>query len=88
MTATGGAVGGAGEAPTSIIVRTPNWLGDLLLSTAFLQAVLARFPDTTLDLIVRDPDVLQRRIEQHDWFLIEITEKGRVLYEAQQPRVG
>ncbi|MCH8343744.1 MAG: nucleotidyltransferase domain-containing protein [Planctomycetes bacterium] len=41
-----------------------------------------------LDLIVRDPDVLQRRIEQHDWFLIDITEKGRVLYEAQQPRVG
>ena len=41
-----------------------------------------------LDLIVRDPEVLQRRIEQHDWFLIEITEKGRVLYEAQHQRVG
>jgi heptosyltransferase-2 len=54
MTATGAAVGEAGEAPTSIIVRTPNWLGDLLLSTAFLQAVLARFPDATLDLIVRE----------------------------------
>lgn len=35
-----------------------------------------------LDLIVRDPEVLRWRIEQHDWFLIDILEKGRVLYEA------
>ena len=56
MTATGvptGTAGAAGAAPTSIIVRTPNWLGDLLMSTAFLQAVLARFPEAPLDLIVR-----------------------------------
>lgn len=50
MTATGGP---AGTAPTSILVRTPNWLGDLLMSTVFLQALLARFPEVPVDLIVR-----------------------------------
>lgn len=35
-----------------------------------------------LDLIVRDPDVLRWRLDQHDWFLKEIIEKGKVLYEA------
>ena len=38
-----------------------------------------RFP---LDLIVRDPDILQWRLEHEDWFLREIMDKGRVLYEA------
>lgn len=35
-----------------------------------------------LDLIVRDPEVLRWRIEQHDWFLKEIVEKGKVLHAA------
>lgn len=41
------------EEPTSIVVRTPNWLGDLLMSTAFLRAVLERFPGVPVHLIVR-----------------------------------
>jgi heptosyltransferase-2 len=39
--------------PSAILVRTPNWLGDLLMSTAFLRALLSRFPDVRVDLIVR-----------------------------------
>lgn len=38
-----------------------------------------RFP---LDIIVRDPHDLKRRIQWHDWFLIEVTQKGRILYES------
>jgi len=31
-------------------------------------------------LVVRDPQDLRWRIEQHDWFLKEIVEKGKVLH--------
>lgn len=40
-------------APGAILVRTPNWLGDLLVSTSFLRALLDRFPAVPVDLIVR-----------------------------------
>lgn len=39
--------------PSAIVVRTPNWLGDLVVSTGFLAAVLERFSGTRVDLIVR-----------------------------------
>jgi heptosyltransferase-2 len=46
--------GGLGATePEAILVRTPNWLGDLMVSTGFLRALLALFPKARLDLIVR-----------------------------------
>lgn len=42
-------------------------------------AVTAGFP---LDLIVRTPAELQRRMAMGDFFLREIVEKGTVLYEG------
>jgi len=36
-----------------IIIRTPNWLGDLMISTAFVRSVLQAFPDSRVDLIVK-----------------------------------
>ena len=39
--------------PTKILIRMPNWLGDLMMATAFCQAVLERFPEATVDLIIR-----------------------------------
>ena len=41
-----------------------------------------------MDLLVYDPKYLQQRIEWEDWFVREITEKGRVLYEAAHAGVG
>ena len=38
----------------------------------------ARFP---LDLIVRTPQQVQERVAMNDWFMREIVEKGRTLYE-------
>jgi predicted nucleotidyltransferase len=35
-----------------------------------------------LDLIVRTPEQLAERLAQNDWFMREIVEKGRTLYEA------
>ncbi len=42
-----------GGEPEAILVRTPNWLGDLLMSTAFLRTLLGRFPRARVDLITR-----------------------------------
>tara|TARA_B100000945_G_scaffold313498_1_gene309702 strand:+ start:1155 stop:2159 length:1005 start_codon:yes stop_codon:yes gene_type:complete len=39
--------------PSKIIIRTPNWLGDLILSTGFLRAVLETFPDSQVDIILK-----------------------------------
>jgi predicted nucleotidyltransferase len=35
----------------------------------------------SIDIIVRSREVIERRKELGDWFLIDITEKGKVLYE-------
>jgi predicted nucleotidyltransferase len=35
-----------------------------------------------LDLIVRTPQQLADRLAQNDWFMREIVERGRTLYEA------
>lgn len=41
------------DTPRKILIRTPNWLGDLMMSTAFIRAVLQRYPNTEVDLIVK-----------------------------------
>jgi predicted nucleotidyltransferase len=35
-----------------------------------------------LDLIVRTPEQVAERISQNDWFMREILERGRTLYET------
>jgi heptosyltransferase II len=39
--------------PGRIVVRTPNWLGDLMMATGTLRAILERWPNATVDLVVR-----------------------------------
>ena len=38
-----------------------------------------RFP---LDLIVRSPETLRKRMEMNDWFVRDLMREGRVLYAA------
>lgn len=55
------------------------------------QAVRIRSASThpfALDLIVRTPQNLRRRIREGDWFLREIVALGKVLYEQPDGRVG
>ena len=35
-----------------------------------------------MDILIYDPDYLQQRIDMEDFFVREITEKGRVIYES------
>jgi len=37
----------------NILIRTPNWLGDLMMSTAFIRSVLDAYPQSKIDLIVK-----------------------------------
>ena len=43
------------------------------------NSIDARMP---LDLIVRTPEQVSDRLAQNDWFMREIIERGRTLYEA------
>jgi len=36
-----------------ILIRLPNWLGDVVMSTAFLNAVRQLYPDATIDVIIK-----------------------------------
>ncbi len=40
-----------------------------------------------MDLVVCDPDYLKQRIAMNDFFLIEITQKGRILYASDHAAV-
>jgi predicted nucleotidyltransferase len=42
----------------------------------------------SLDLIVRTPKQIERGLKDCDWFLREVMEKGKVLYEAPNRPVG
>jgi predicted nucleotidyltransferase len=41
-----------------------------------------------MDLLVRTPENLRRRLEEGDWFLREIVAKGKILHEKAHPGVG
>jgi predicted nucleotidyltransferase len=49
------------------------------------RAIDAPFP---LDLIVRTPKNMKWRLEEREYFLTEVVSKGKVLYEANDARVG
>ena len=42
-------------------------------------------PEFAVDLIVRTPQELRRRLAQEDGFLAEIVRRGKVLYETAHP---
>jgi len=42
-----------GGSPGRIVVRAPNWLGDLMMATGALGAILDRWPSAAVDLVVR-----------------------------------
>lgn len=74
------AYGTAGrDSDVDLLVVMPDGGRPLRKAAEICRRVAAGF---VLDMIVRDPDVLRWRIEQHDWFLKEIVEKGKVLYAA------
>lgn len=39
--------------PMNILIRLPNWLGDMVMSTAFVQAVKTQYPAAAIDLVAK-----------------------------------
>jgi ADP-heptose:LPS heptosyltransferase len=37
----------------NILIRLPNWLGDMVMSTAFVQAVKNEYPHASIDLVAK-----------------------------------
>ena len=37
----------------NILIRLPNWLGDMVMSTAFIKAVQQQYPDAIIDVVVK-----------------------------------
>jgi predicted nucleotidyltransferase len=65
-----------------VIMRTKNAIDQSIrISLAFEQLF-------SLDLIVRTPWQIERGLKDDNWFLREIIEKGKVLYEAPDRPVG
>ena len=48
-------------------------------AAAIRMKVRANFP---VDMLVRDEREVARRVKERDLFMLEITERGRVMYEA------
>jgi len=46
------------------------------------EILIATDPDFPIDLLVRTPEQVKERVELGDFFMREITKKGKVLYEA------
>jgi predicted nucleotidyltransferase len=65
-----------------VIMRTKNAIDQSIrIKTAFERLF-------SLDLIVRIPWQIERGLKDDNWFLREIIEKGKVLYEARDRQVG
>src|SRR6266478_3284738 len=65
-----------------VIMRTKNAIDQSIrISLAFEQLF-------SLDLIVRTPWQIERGLKDDDWFLREVMEKGKILYEAPDCQVG
>jgi predicted nucleotidyltransferase len=45
-------------------------------------------PPFSVDIVVRTPKNMQWRLEEGDWFLREVIQRGKVLYEKDHSRVG
>ncbi len=50
----------------NILIRLPNWLGDMVMSTAFVQAVKNEYPHAAIDLVAKkDIDFLLDHFPAH-----------------------
>ena len=56
--------------PKNIIVRMPNWVGDMVMATPILTDIRRAFPDARLTAMCRSPisDLLQEDLEIDELF--------------------
>src|SRR5947199_5528712 len=54
-------------------------------ATEISMAVQIDFPS---DILVRSPQEIQQRLRMEDYFMLDIMEEGKVLYESRRARMG
>jgi predicted nucleotidyltransferase len=64
------------DSDVDLMVIMPAW-NEISQSVRISRALDAPF---SLDLFVRTPEKLRRRLAEGDWFFREVVEKGKVLY--------
>ena len=67
------------DSDVDLLVIMPTEGSGLRKAAEIMNKISPRIP---VDLIVRDPEDVRRRLEPNDFFLREVFEKGRVLYES------
>jgi predicted nucleotidyltransferase len=67
------------ESDVDLLVIMQTTLRPIEQTVAIRQAVNTPFP---MDLLVRTPEQIERRLSLGDYFFKEIVSRGRVLYEA------
>jgi predicted nucleotidyltransferase len=72
------------ESDVDLLVIMPAY--DVVNQSIRICSAFAR--PFSLDLMVRTPKQIERGLKDDDWFLREIVEKGKVLYEAPDRHVG
>ncbi len=73
------------ESDVDLLVIMPFEGKGAVKSVEILNRVNPRFP---VDLLVRTPEQIRQRLSWNDFFLHEILDSGKVLYEATDTRMG
>ncbi len=63
-----------------VVMRLPRGQRDIRQAAAIRDRVRAPFP---MDLIVRSPQEISRRLAQGDGFVADVLQNGRLMYEAE-----
>jgi uncharacterized protein len=73
------------DSDVDLLVILPFEEMPVQMAIAIRRQVQSPFP---LDLMARTTEQIQQRLEMGDFFIQDIMEKGRVLYEANHTRMG
>ena len=65
-----------------VVMRLPRGRRDVRQAAAIRDRIPAPFP---MDLIVRSPEQIARRLAQGDGFVADVLRHGRLMYEAEHP---
>ena len=72
------------DSDVDVLVIMPLARGtrDVKQAAAIREQVRAEFP---MDVIVRSPSEIRKRLQQQDSFIIEVIRHGRLMYEGDHP---
>jgi len=73
------------DSDVDLLVIMPHNKRNIEQSLDITRGIDRSFP---LDLIVRKPDEIRKRLRLHDMFLTSILEEGEILYEHNHCRMG